>query len=59
MGIGHKMGKGMMAGTGTGDKTSFNPASPQEELNSLKEQLAVLSEQLASIRHSIEQLENK
>lgn len=67
MGYGSGMGMGVRrgAGRGAGMRTGFSRlgGSPQmdhqEELTSLKQQLSVLSEQLSSIRKSIEELEKK
>jgi predicted Fe-Mo cluster-binding NifX family protein len=59
MGMGRGMGKGMGIRTSVSDTANSNHVSQQEELNSLKEQLALLSEQLSGIRQSIEDLEKK
>ena len=61
MGMGRGMGQGMGMGMGPGMPSQAAPQamSPEQEIEALKSQAQVVSQQLSEIQRSIEELEKR
>ena len=59
MGMGRGMGRGMGMGSGMPPQAAPQAMSPEQEIEALKSQAQVVSQQLSEIQRSIEELEKR